>query len=348
MTHSFFNNCVMGRRKSIPPTVRAQAAILAETGMSQRRIALKLGISVCSVNLAIQKSRTGSFNDSPRIGRPKALTTRDERILKRMVIKKPSMSLPEIKRELHLAGIKASASTLSRRLGQDLGLKSYRPAKKPKLTARMAKARLEFAKRYRHYSVEDWERVMWTDESTFEQFGTRVKHIRRPPKTRHHPGYVVQTMKHPLKQMVWGSMSAKGRAGLFFLPAGMTMNSKTYLNVLKDKLRLHMTVHNATTLMHDGAPCHRAKIVSDWLQSNSVNVLQWPGNSPDCNPIENLWCVMKNHVSAMQPKNAIELQNCIKLVWTTKITEEYCAGLAHSMPRRLDAVIKNKGYWTRY
>lgn len=338
----------MGRRKSIPPTVRAQAAILAKNGMSQRKIAAQLGISLCSVNLAIRKSATGSFNDSPRIGRPVALTRRDERMLKIMVMKKPSISLPEMKAELQVAGIKASSSTLSRRLSNKLGLRSYRPAKKPKITPKMAKSRLEFARRYFHYTTEDWEKVLWTDESTFEQFGSRIKHVRRPPKTRHHPRYVVQTMKHPMKQMVWGSISAKGRGGIFFLPTGMTMNSKMYLNVLKDKLCLHMGIHNTETLMHDGAPCHRAKIVSDWLLSNSINVLKWPGNSPDCNPIENLWSVMKNHVADMRPKNAIDLKNCIRTVWTTKISKEYCAELIHSMPRRLAAIIKSKGYWTRY
>ena len=109
-----------------------------------------------------------------------------------------------------------------------------------------------------------------------------------------------------------------------------------------------MAINDTETLMHDGAPCHRAKMVSDWLRSNSINVLQWPGNSPDCNPIENLWSVMKDYVAAMRPKSAIDLQNCIKEVWTTKISEEYCADLVHSMPRRLAAIIENKGYWTRY
>lgn len=57
-------------------------------------------------------------------------------------MKKPSATLPELKRELATIGVEVSTATLSRRLTRELGLKSYRPAKKPKITPRMAKARL--------------------------------------------------------------------------------------------------------------------------------------------------------------------------------------------------------------
>ena len=60
-------------------------------------------------------------------------------------------------------------------------------------------------------------------------------------------------------------MSTKGTAGLFFLPTGMTMNGARYLDVLKNKLQIHMTVHSYDTFMQDGAPCHRSKIVSDFF-----------------------------------------------------------------------------------
>ena len=109
-----------------------------------------------------------------------------------------------------------------------------------------------------------------------------------------------------------------------------------------------MTIHNTKVLMHDGAPCHRSKLVSKWLTDNSIEVLHWPGNSPDCNPIENLWNTLKNEVAKMQPSSLLNMQECIKIAWSTKITQDYCQKLVHSMPRRLAAVIQNKGFHTGY
>ena len=146
----------------------------------------------------------------------------------------------------------------------------------------MAKKRLEFAKCHQNWTVSDWENVLWTDESTFQQFGTCVRHVRRPPGQQLNQRYVVQTMKHPPSQMIWGA------AGLYFLPKNTTMNGEQYLTLLQEKLEFYMNSHQVTTLMHDGAPCHRAIKVTDWLQSKDIQLLEWPGNSRDCNPIENL------------------------------------------------------------
>ena len=265
-----------------------------------------------------------------------------------MVQKEPTISLPKLQNSLSFAGVGVSTSTLSRRLKKELGLnfKSYKPAKKPRITSEMAKKRLEFAKRFLNYSKDDWDKVMY--ESTIEQFGFRTKTVRRPANQRINPRYIVQAMKHPGKQMIWASMSSKGIGGLHFLTPGTTMNGKVYLDMLKEKLQVHMELHNAQILMHDGAPCHRSKIVSEWLQSNEIQVLPWPGNSPDCNPIENVWNILKNEVAQMRPTSISQLNTCIKTVWKTKISSEFCKSLVHSMPRRLAAVIANKGYQTKY
>ena len=50
-----------------------------------------------------------------------------------------------------------------------------------------------------------------------------------------------------------------------------------------------MVVHNTSLFMHDGAPCHRSKVVSDYLWKSKVEVLDRPVNSPDLKPIKHLW-----------------------------------------------------------
>ena len=106
-----------------------------------------------------------------------------------------------------------------------------------------------------------------------------------------------------------------------------------------------MTIHNSEIFMHDGAPCHSSKIVTTFLKSEKVKVLDWPSNSPDLNPIENLWMVVKNKVAEKQASSA---KKAIKEVWVKEITPEYCRKLIESMPKRLNDVIKCKGGCTKY
>ena len=80
-------------------------------------------------------------------------------------------------------------------------------------------------------------------------------------------------MKQPPSQMIWGAISKNGNAGLYFLETGTTMSGPKYVELLENKLLRHTTVHNTTVFMHDGAPCHRSKIVKKFMEENDVITL---------------------------------------------------------------------------
>ena len=84
-----------------------------------------------------------------------------------------------------------------------------------------------------------------------------------------------------------------------------------------------MTVYQCDVFMHDGAPCHRSRVVKEFWEKN-IRQLDWPGNTPDLNLIENLWMLLKNKVSEKQPTNAKSLVTTIKEIWTKEINAEYC------------------------
>ena len=109
-----------------------------------------------------------------------------------------------------------------------------------------------------------------------------------------------------------------------------------------------MPFHNCDIFMQDGAPCHRSKIVTYSLMKNNIKKLDWLGNSPDLNPIENLWTILKDKVAEKEPTNMENLQSAIEEVWTKEIIAVYCQKLVSSMPQRLRAVIANKGGNTKY
>ncbi len=98
----------------------------------------------------------------------------------------------------------------------------------------------------------------------------------------------------------------------------------------------------------DLAPAHTAKGTKSWFNDHGVTVHDWPANSPDLNPIENLWSIVKRKMRDTRPNNADDLKAAIKKATWASITPEQCHRLIASMPLRIDAVIHAKEGPTKY
>ncbi|KAI2648544.1 Transposable element Tc1 transposase [Labeo rohita] len=85
----------------------------------------------------------------------------------------------------------------------------------------------------------------------------------------------------------------------------------------------------------DLAPVHTAKSTKSWLNDHGVGVLDWPANSRDLNPIENLWGIVKRKMRNKRPKNADELKTTVKETWAS-IPPQQCHRLITSMPRPIE------------
>ena len=83
------------------------------------------------------------------------------------------------------------------------------------------------------------------------------------------------------------------------------------------------------------------------MRDHQIMTLSWPAQSPDLNPIENLWNVIKRKMDGHKPSNKAKLLEFLRQEWH-KVTQRQCERLVESMPRHMKAVIVNQGYSTKY
>jgi len=104
--------------------------------------------------------------------------------------------------------------------------------------------------------------------------------------------------------------------------------------------------------MDDNAIAHRARIVQEYLQRETIERIDWPARSPDVNPIEHVWDMLQNlqtaiSARAVQPQSLLELRTAVAAEWT-HMTQNRIADLITSMHNRCQGVIAATGHHTRY
>jgi transposase len=316
-----------------------KARILAwkEDGVSAAEIADRLGRHHSSIQRLLAKAKSLPPRSIPArkkgSGHPPIITKHGLKCMERYVKKKPWATDGDNKEKVpEVAAV--GLHHILKLLVEKLRLPSRVAAQKPLLTKKMKAKRLAFAKKHRNWTEEDWSKVMYSDESTFRCMRATMKRMRRPVGSdRFDSRYTVKTVKYPASLMVWACFSGSyGRGGIFFLPPNVTMNGERYQQVLEDHLLPFMEMHRCSHFLQDGAPCHASKRIKD----KPFEVIDWPGNSPDLNPIENAWNFMKNKLSNKDISSIPKLKEALLKMWTQDISRDYLASLSNSMPKRLD------------
>ena len=230
------------------------------------------------------------------------------------------------------------------------GLKSQRPKKTSLLLKWHRDARLKFVRQHKEKENSFWERVLWTDETKFELFGHNYwNHVWRKDAKAYSSKNMVPTVKFGSDSiMIWECFSVKGAEKISVIDG--KMNAQKYKQILQENLMSSVEsveLPSDYIFQQDNDPKRTAKSTKKWLSENIVNVLQWPSQYPDLNPIGNLWWFLKIQIRKRTPANINDLKTLCQEE-RYKIPTNYCKKLIENYRKRLVVVERNKGYFTKY
>ena len=245
------------------------------------------------------------------------------------------------------------SSTTVRRILKKHSFKAVTRKKKPLLGRKHRESRRKFAEKYKEWTVEDWKRVQWSDETKINRLGSDGRQWVWKEKGE---GLIDREVEGTVKfgggnMMVWGCMGWNGVGELAEVEG--KMNADQYVAILKDHLLPSLQASgfsmDEVIFQQDNDPKHTSRKAQNWIEEQDFMVLDWPSQSPDLNPIEHLWGHLKRELAKYptHPKGVWELWERAQTVWGN-IEPEVCQKLIESMPQRLEAVIKAKGGHTKY
>ena len=197
------------------------------------------------------------------------------------------------------------------------------------------------------------ERVVWSDETKINHIGSdgRIwiwKEVGEKLTDRQVEG----TLKFGGDDvMMWGCMFWEGVR--YATRIERKMDAQLYCSILEDELQQSLEFYDKTPddiiFQQDNDLKHTSKLAQRWFNDHGYTVIKCPAQSADINSIEHLWWHLKRRLAEYEvaPRGVEELWECCQVEWE-KIPKEVCQNLIESMPRRVQAIIKAKGGYTKY
>ena len=343
-------NMVARRRLSVAD--RGRALALLNEGYGVTEVGRRLGVTWSVISrLRDRFIQTGTVQERRRSGRPRVTSRREDRYVVNTTLRDRFLTAPRVRGMLQAAtNTNVSVSTIRNRLREG-NIRSRRPAVRPRLTQAHRARRLGWARIHSRWIYAQWSNLIFTDESRFNLSTNdgRIRVWRRRGEryadatVREHDRYGGGSV------MVWGGINHHQRTPLYRVDGNLT--GIRYRDEILRPLVIPalQAIGPNAVLMDDNAPCHRARIVNNFIQAHNVTRMVWPAVSPDMNPIQHVWDILGRRVRENQPPaaNRDALFQQLQQEWQ-QIPQADLRRLLRSMGRRCQACIDANGGHTRY
>ena len=307
---------------------------------SIRSISEDTGIPPTTVSRYLDKYKKGvPVEEIKEQGRPTKVESQTKACLTSLIAADPFITSKQLSAELEdRMSVQVTPRTVRRNLCA-LGYKNGLPRNVPALTSKAKARRVQFA---RENADTDWEVVFFSDETTIQLNANMTCAWYKTGSRPTNP-----TSRFNRKLMFWSAVSTWSKFELVEIEG--TMTAAKYVDLMRDEFVpwVRRQKKGRWVFQQDNAPSHTARQSRAFFDDQNIEVLAWPPYSPDLNPIENLWGLLKRRVDARKPKSVDELRVIAKEEWAG-ISMEAVRNSIKSVPSRLMDVIELKGCATDY
>jgi transposase len=310
------------------------------------RLAHMTGMTRQGVTYSIQRyNSTGSFRERHRSGRRRLLSEKDETVLREIAASGFFGSAAEWVMKLkEKTGRVVSPRTMCRAL--HLLEFTYRTPEQDPLTPKQREDRIRWCESNKG---RDWSRAVFLDEFTVDKERAKNRYwILKGVTPKLFARKKFAKAGERVSMSFLAAFTLKGFVGCFPLPKNFT--AAEFRQVLNVDFLPAVTalLGHRWILVLDNDGRHRTSLVSEWITAQANERLFLPSLSPDLNPIENLFSVVKQKLEARHPSTKKEIMCMVQEVWKEYSERNVQQAYIQSMPDRCLEVVKAKGARTDY
>lgn len=323
----------MGKKNKLTADLRRDIRQKSREGMNGADIAKAMNLHPSTISRVLKSS---SSSRPKKQGRPRKLDERYRLRLARTSVANPYMSKTKICNSLKLP---CSPRTVSRELRRR-GFTFKTWTKGSQVSQKNQLKRVAWARAHSAW-MDEWLAVIFTDEKKWNLCGPDGVY----QAWRRDHNLPLNGPKPPSGSvMTWGAISATG--GLALVRMKGIYNSQRYLELIeKDFLNnVDVEIPAGSIFQQDGAPIHTSRAAMARLKELELDPIEWPPQSPDLSPIENVWSLVEQRVykDGMIFRRANDLFEAIKKEWSL-LTAADLAPLYYSLHDRCLDVIAAQG-----